>query len=81
VGLADGPLAGLAVLEPVLASGELESYGPLHTVHADLLDRAGLASEATAAWARAIESTDNSVLREELERRVAHREHQGRSGS
>jgi RNA polymerase sigma-70 factor, ECF subfamily len=73
VGLADGPLAGLAVLEPVLASGELDGYGPLHAAHADLLDRASRAEEAATAWARAIEATDNSVLREELQRRVADR--------
>ncbi len=73
VGLADGPLAGLAVLAPVLASGELAGYGPLHTAHADLLDRAGRAKEATAAWTRAIEATDNTVLREELRRRAADR--------
>jgi RNA polymerase sigma-70 factor, ECF subfamily len=71
VGLADGPLAGLAVLEPVLASGELDAYAPMHTAHADLLDRAGRAGEAAAVWARAIETTDNSVLREELRRRAA----------
>jgi RNA polymerase sigma-70 factor, ECF subfamily len=73
VGLADGPLAGLAVLEPVLASGELDAYAPMHTAHADLLDRAGRAGEAAAVWARAIETTDNSVLREELRRRAADR--------
>ena len=73
VGLADGPLAGLAILAPVLASGELDGYGPLHTAHADLLDRAGRAGEATAAWTRAIEATDNSTLREELQRRMADR--------
>ena len=73
VGLADGPLAGLAILAPVLASGELDGYGPLHTAHADLLDRAGRADEATAAWTRAIEATDNSVLREELQRRMTDR--------
>jgi RNA polymerase sigma-70 factor, ECF subfamily len=78
VGLADGPLAGLAVLAPVLASGELDGYGPLHTAHADLLDRAGRADEATAAWVRAIEATDNSALREALERRVAGRDWQER---
>jgi RNA polymerase sigma-70 factor (ECF subfamily) len=74
VGLADGPQAGLAVLAPVLASGELDGYGPLHAAHADLLDRAGRADEATAAWARAIESTDNTVLREDLQRRAAERD-------
>jgi RNA polymerase sigma-70 factor, ECF subfamily len=63
VGLADGPLAGLSVLLPVLTSGELDGYGPLHAAHADLLDRA----------ARAIEATDNAVLREELRRRAAGR--------
>ena len=73
VGLADGPLAGLAVLAPVLASGELDGYAPLHAAHADLLDRAGRADEATAAWTRAIEATDNSVLREELQRRMTDR--------
>jgi RNA polymerase sigma-70 factor (ECF subfamily) len=76
VGLADGPLAGLAVLAPVLASGGLDGYAPLHTAHADLLDRAGRAGEATAAWARAIETTDNDALRQALERRVARRDQQ-----
>jgi RNA polymerase sigma-70 factor (ECF subfamily) len=78
VGLADGPLAGLAILAPVLASAELDGYGPLHAAHADLLDRAGRADEATAAWARAIEATGNSALREALKRRVAGRERQER---
>ena len=78
VGLADGPLAGLAILAPVLASGELDGYGPLHTAHADLLDRAGRADQATAAWARALQATGNSALREALERRVASRDRQQR---
>ena len=73
-GLADGPRAGLAVLAPVLASGELDGYGPLHAAHADLLDRAGDADAATAAWARAIEATDNAALRDELKRRVGDRQ-------
>jgi RNA polymerase sigma-70 factor, ECF subfamily len=78
VGLADGPLAGLAVLAPVLASGGLDGYAPLHTAHADLLDRAGRAGEATAAWARAIENTDNDALRQALEHRVARRDQRQR---
>jgi len=81
VGLADGPLAGLAVLAPVLASGELDGYAPLHSVHADLLDRAGRAGEAAAAWARAIETTDNAALRDALERRVARGGEQDRPGA
>ena len=69
VGMADGPRAGLAVLEPVLASGALAGYGPLHAAHADLLERASDAEAASAAWARAIGATGNTALRGELERR------------
>jgi RNA polymerase sigma-70 factor (ECF subfamily) len=81
VGLADEPLAGLAVLAPVLGSGELDGYAPLHSVHADLLDRAGRTGEAAAAWARAIETTDNAALRDALERRAARRGGQDRPGA
>jgi RNA polymerase sigma-70 factor (ECF subfamily) len=73
VGMADGPRAGLAILEPILASGTLADYGPLHAAHADLLDRAGDPPAATAAWARAIQATENASLRAELERRMAER--------
>jgi RNA polymerase sigma-70 factor (ECF subfamily) len=73
VGMAAGPRAGLAVLAPVLAAGTLAGYAPLHAAHADLLDRAGDTAAATAAWALAIEATGNGPLRDELERRAAHR--------
>jgi RNA polymerase sigma-70 factor, ECF subfamily len=70
VGMADGPLAGLAVLEPILASGALAGYGPLHAAHADLLERAGEEDAAAAAWRRAVQSTENAALRANLERRL-----------
>jgi RNA polymerase sigma-70 factor (ECF subfamily) len=73
VGMADGPLAGLAVLAPVLTDGQLDNYGPLHAARADLLDRAGQPELASAAWARAIETTENGLLRDELIRRVRRR--------
>ncbi len=69
VGMADGPLAGLAILEPILTSGTLAGYAPLHAAHADLLDRAGEKDAAAAAWARAAAATSNDALREELHRR------------
>jgi len=69
VGMADGPQAGLAVLEPVLASGSLAAYAPLHAAHADLLERAGQMEEAAAAWTRAARTTGNAALRGELRRR------------
>ena len=68
VGMADGPHAGLAILEPVLASGALTGYAPLHAAHADLLERAGLAAEASAAWARAERAMGNAALQRELHR-------------
>jgi RNA polymerase sigma-70 factor (ECF subfamily) len=73
VGLADGPNAGLAVLEPVLASGQLDAYGPLHAAHADLLEQAGQADAAAAALARAIETTENGPMRDRFIRHAANR--------
>jgi RNA polymerase sigma-70 factor (ECF subfamily) len=69
VGMADGPLAGLAVLEPVLASGSLEGYSPLHAAHADLLEKAGYSERARGAWRKAAETSASPALREELLRR------------
>jgi len=69
VGMADGGLAGLAVLEPVLASGALEGYSPLHAAHAALLEKAGYPERARGAWAKAAETSANPALREELLRR------------
>jgi RNA polymerase sigma-70 factor (ECF subfamily) len=69
VGVADGPQAGLAVLAPVLASGVLDAYGPLHTAHAELLARSGDVAAAAVARQRAIDTMGNPLLREELGRR------------
>jgi RNA polymerase sigma-70 factor (ECF subfamily) len=71
VGLADGPVAGLALLEPLLADPALERYQPLHAAHAELLSRAGDTSDAARAYERAIALTSNAVERTELERRLA----------
>jgi RNA polymerase sigma-70 factor (ECF subfamily) len=70
VGLADGPVAGLALLEPLLGDPALERYQPLHAAHAELLSRAGDAEGAARAYRRAIALTANAVERVELERRL-----------
>ena len=70
VGLADGPAAGLALLEPLLGEPALERYQPLHAAHAELLSRAGDAAGAARAYERAIALTANAVERAELERRL-----------
>lgn len=75
VGRADGPLAGLAVLAPVLDGGRLEAYVPLHAAHADLLERAGRLGQARAAWQRAADLAANAVQRAELLARAAACEH------
>jgi RNA polymerase sigma-70 factor (ECF subfamily) len=69
VGMADGPLAGLAVLAPVLDSAALSDYGPLHAAHGFLLEKAGYSERARAAWARAAASAGNEAVRDELLRR------------
>jgi RNA polymerase sigma-70 factor (ECF subfamily) len=70
VGLADGPAAGLALLEPLLADSTLERYQPLYAAHAELLRRAGDTAGAARAYERAIGLSANAVEREELERRL-----------
>ena len=69
VGMADGPLAGLAVLEPVLASGTLDGYSPLHAAHAALLEKAGYSERARGAWEKAAQTSAVPALRDELLRR------------
>jgi RNA polymerase sigma-70 factor, ECF subfamily len=70
VGLADGPAAGLALVEPLLADSTLERYQPLHAAHAELLSRAGDTAGAAHAYERAIALSANAVERAELERRL-----------
>jgi RNA polymerase sigma-70 factor (ECF subfamily) len=70
VGFAEGPRAGLALLEPLLRDGRIAAYQPLHAAHADLLRRAGDLDAASQAYARAIERSANAVERAELERRA-----------
>jgi RNA polymerase sigma-70 factor (ECF subfamily) len=67
VGRAHGSQAGLAVLAPVLAGGDLDGYAPLHAAHADLLQRAGDVDGARQAWGRAAACADNDVTRAALQ--------------
>jgi RNA polymerase sigma-70 factor, ECF subfamily len=69
VGFADGPRAGLALLDAAAADERLARYQPLHAARAELLTRAG--EDADEAYARAIELTDNEAERAALIRRRA----------
>jgi RNA polymerase sigma-70 factor (ECF subfamily) len=46
VGFAEGPVAGLAILDGLDAAARLERYQPLHAARAELLRRAGDAAGA-----------------------------------
>jgi RNA polymerase sigma-70 factor (ECF subfamily) len=60
VAMADGPEAGLAIVDALDASGALASYHLLPATRADLLRRLGRNEEAAAAYraAAALASTD-----------------------
>jgi RNA polymerase sigma-70 factor (ECF subfamily) len=76
VAMADGPAVGLAMMDGIAASGELESYPYLHSARADLLRRLERWSESEAAYRRALALTTNDPERAFLERRLG--EVQGR---
>jgi RNA polymerase sigma-70 factor (ECF subfamily) len=71
VAFAEGPEAGLDLLEGPLGDPRMRGYAPLHAAHADMLRRAGQPAAADAAYALAIEHSDNEVQRAELSRRRA----------
>src|SRR5204863_350198 len=55
VAMADGPEAGLMLVDELEASGALHGYGLLPATRADLLRRLGRRSEAAAAYRQAID--------------------------
>jgi len=79
VAMADGPAVGLAMMDGIEATGELEAYPYLHASRADLLRRLGRWSEADAAYRRALALTTNGAERAFLERRLAEVARQGRA--
>jgi RNA polymerase sigma-70 factor (ECF subfamily) len=68
--MADGPAIGLAMMDGIATSGELETYPYLHSARADLLRRLGRWSEADAAYRRALALTTNAPERSFLEGRL-----------
>ncbi len=71
VGMADGPEAGLDVLEQVAQAPELAHYHLFFSVRADLLEKAGRRTEAISDLSKAASMTDNLRERELLEARIA----------
>ncbi len=70
VAMAEGPLAGLELIDELAEGGELEQYYLLHAARADLLRRAGAFEEAGEHYQRALALVRTESERRFLERRL-----------
>jgi RNA polymerase sigma-70 factor, ECF subfamily len=70
VAMRDGPAAGLALVDAILARGDLADYHLAHSARADLCRRLGRTAEARAAYQRALALTRQEPERRFLERRL-----------
>lgn len=71
IAMRDGPEAGLAALDALLASGELDRYQLAHAARADFCRRLGRNAEARVDYQRAIDLTAQGPARRFLEKRLA----------
>jgi RNA polymerase sigma-70 factor (ECF subfamily) len=70
VAMRDGPAAGLALIDGILARGELADYHLAHAARADLCRRLGRLEEARGSYGRALELARQEPERRFLERRL-----------
>jgi RNA polymerase sigma-70 factor (ECF subfamily) len=68
--MAFGAARGLALIEAILARGELRTYLHAHSARADLLRRLGRAEEARTSYRKALEMVTQEPERRYLERRL-----------
>ncbi len=71
VSMRDGPAAGLALVDGILAGGELAEYHLAHSARADMARRAGLAGVAREAYRRALSLARAAPERRFLEQRLS----------
>ena len=71
VAMRDGPDAGLALIDAILARGDLADYHLAHAARADLCRRLGRTAEARASYERALTLARQEPERRFLERRLA----------
>ncbi len=71
VAMVSGPRAGLAVIEQIAATDELDGFHLLHAARADLLRRLGDYLAAAISYRRAISLATNDSERRYLERRLS----------
>jgi RNA polymerase sigma-70 factor (ECF subfamily) len=70
VAMRDGPAAGLALIDAILARGDLADYSLAHAARADMCRRLGRTAEARSAYERALTLTRLEPERRFLERRL-----------
>jgi RNA polymerase sigma-70 factor (ECF subfamily) len=70
VAMRDGPSAGLALIDAILARGDLQDYHLAHAARADLCRRLGRTEQARASYQRAIELTQQEPERRFLHQRL-----------
>ena len=70
VAMADGPDAGLRIVDTLAASGALDGYHLLPATRADLLRRLDRNAEAALAYREALELTATDAERSYLNRRL-----------
>jgi len=71
VAMRDGPAAGLALVDAILARGDLQEYHLAHATRADLCRRLGKTADARSSYQRAIELARQAPEQRFLERRLA----------
>jgi RNA polymerase sigma-70 factor (ECF subfamily) len=71
VAMRDGPAAGLALIDAILARGDLADYPLAHSARAELCRRLGKTGDARASYERALALTRQEPQRRFLERRLA----------
>ncbi len=70
VAMRDGPAAGLALIDAILARGDLAGYHLAHSARADLCRRLGRTAEARVSYERALSLAKQEPERRFLERRL-----------
>jgi RNA polymerase sigma-70 factor (ECF subfamily) len=70
IAMRDGPEAGLAHIDAILAQGDLEDYYLAHSARADLCRRLGKTAEARSSYERALALTQQEPERQFLQERI-----------
>jgi RNA polymerase sigma-70 factor (ECF subfamily) len=70
IAIRDGPAAGLALIDAIMARGDLADYPLAHSARAECYRRLGRAAEAIESYQRALELTRQQPQRHFIQRRI-----------